>query len=108
MELLLGGEAERLTRKAIELALAGDPVALRACLDRLYPVPRDRRLPALDLPQPQAPDDLPSIIGRLLGLCTAGVLTVGEAERLAALLGSWREAVELADIERRIAALEAK
>jgi len=33
--LLLQGEAEALARKAVELALGGDPVALRLCLDRL-------------------------------------------------------------------------
>ena len=40
MEALLDGEAEKLTRKAIELALAGDMVALRLCLDRTIPPPK--------------------------------------------------------------------
>ena len=34
VEALLDGEAEDLTRKAIELAKAGDMTALRLCLDR--------------------------------------------------------------------------
>ena len=34
VEALLDGEAEKLTRKAIEMALAGDTVAMRLCLDR--------------------------------------------------------------------------
>ena len=34
MQALLEGEAESLTRKAIEMAQEGDPVALRMCLDR--------------------------------------------------------------------------
>jgi hypothetical protein len=33
VEALLDGEAETLTRKAIELAKAGDLAALRVCLD---------------------------------------------------------------------------
>ena len=33
-EALLDGEAEALTRKAIETALEGDVAALRLCLDR--------------------------------------------------------------------------
>ena len=37
IEALLDGEAEALTRKAIELAKAGDMAALRLCLDRLAP-----------------------------------------------------------------------
>ena len=32
-QLLLQGEAEALTRKAVELALSGDPTALRLCIE---------------------------------------------------------------------------
>jgi hypothetical protein len=39
MEALLDGEAEALTRKAIEMALDGDGPAMRLCLDRLCPPP---------------------------------------------------------------------
>ncbi|MHB1527776.1 MAG: DUF5681 domain-containing protein [Candidatus Dormibacteria bacterium] len=48
-ETLLEGEAEALTRKAVELALQGDAVALRLCIERVYPAPKTRKL-ALDLP----------------------------------------------------------
>jgi len=41
-ELLLDGEAEALTRRAVELALAGDGMALRLCLDRIIPPRRGR------------------------------------------------------------------
>ena len=44
-EALLEGEAQALTRKAIELALAGDTTALRLCLERIVPQRKsDRRL----------------------------------------------------------------
>jgi len=36
-EALLDGEAEALTRKAIELALEGNIFALKICLDRILP-----------------------------------------------------------------------
>ena len=48
-EILLEGEAEALTRKAIAMALEGDATAMRLCLERLLPVPKSRKL-ALDLP----------------------------------------------------------
>jgi len=41
-EALLDGEAEALTRKAVEMALAGDGAALRLCLDRIIPPRRER------------------------------------------------------------------
>jgi hypothetical protein len=37
IEKLLEGEAEEIGRKAIELANAGDTVALRLCLERIPP-----------------------------------------------------------------------
>jgi hypothetical protein len=36
------GEAEAITRKAIELAKEGDGPALRLCMDRIYPPRKDR------------------------------------------------------------------
>jgi len=42
LESLLDGEAEALTRKAVELALTGDIAALRLCLDRILPPRKDR------------------------------------------------------------------
>src|SRR5215203_5447607 len=41
---LLEGEAEALTRRCVELALAGDTAALRLCLERLLPKGRAVRL----------------------------------------------------------------
>jgi hypothetical protein len=43
-EALLEGEAEMLTRKAIELGLSGDTTALRLCLERLMPPRKDRSI----------------------------------------------------------------
>ncbi len=41
-ERLLDGEADTLTRKAIELAKAGDSTALRLCIERILPARKDR------------------------------------------------------------------
>jgi len=48
-QLLFDGEATALSRKAVELALAGDPTALRLCLDRTVAPRRDRSV-ELSLP----------------------------------------------------------
>ena len=39
---MLDGEAEGLTRKVLEMALAGDTVAMRLCLERILPPRRER------------------------------------------------------------------
>jgi uncharacterized protein DUF5681 len=44
IEELLDGEAEEITRKAIEKAKDGDTAALRICLDRLSPPRKDRHI----------------------------------------------------------------
>ena len=57
IEALLEGEAEKLTRKAVELALAGDTTALRLCLERLVPPAKSRRV-SIDLPKLEVPTAL--------------------------------------------------
>src|SRR5580692_7152821 len=51
-EALLDGEAERLTRRAVELADGGDPTALRLVLERILAPRRERAvnftLPSID------------------------------------------------------------
>jgi hypothetical protein len=39
-QALLQGEAEKITRKCVQLALKGDLVAIRLCLERIVPVVR--------------------------------------------------------------------
>src|SRR5262245_60454176 len=48
-EALLDGQAEALTQKAIQMALDGDVVALRLCMERIYPPRKDRPV-TLSLP----------------------------------------------------------
>ena len=42
IESLLEGQAEALTQKAISSALTGDTIALKLCMDRLVPSPKDK------------------------------------------------------------------
>src|ERR1700732_5620952 len=67
-QLLLDGEATALSRKAVELALAGDPTALRLCLDRTVAPRRDRSV-ELSLPPINSAAD---ILGAIKGVSAAG------------------------------------
>ena len=42
IESLLQGQAEALTQTAITKALEGDSVALRLCMERIAPAPKDQ------------------------------------------------------------------
>src|SRR5947209_3639179 len=57
VEQLLAGDAEEITMKAIEMAKGGNMAAVRLCLDRLFPAPKQRPV-QLELPILQNAADL--------------------------------------------------
>ncbi len=105
IEALLDGEGEALTRKAIDMALAGDSVALRLCLERLAPA-RKEPVVVFDLPDLETARDGETVLKAILQAVATGELTPSEAGRLGGLLDGWRKARELGEIEDRLAALE--
>src|SRR5579863_390646 len=80
--LLLDGEAEALTRKAVEMALAGDPVALRLCLDRILGVRRGRPVELVGehaVPPVANARDLAAAMSSVAAAATHGAITPDEA-----------------------------
>ena len=106
-EALLDGEADALTRKAIDMAKAGDTVALRLCLERLVPPRKDRPL-VFDLPPVTGAQDHPAALAAVLNAVAAGELTPTEATAFAAVMEQHRRAIETAEIVARLEALEGK
>jgi len=104
-ELLLDGEAEALTRRAVELALAGDGMALRLCLDRIIP-PRRGRPVQLGLPPVSDAADLGGTMAAITNAAVGGSITPGEAAELARVVEIFVRAVETSDFERRLRELE--
>jgi hypothetical protein len=104
-ELLLDGEAEALTRRAVELALAGDGMALRLCLDRIIP-PRRGRPVQLGLPPVSDAADLGGTMAAITNAAVGGAITPGEAAELARVVEIFVRAVETSDFERRLTELE--
>ncbi|WP_070152571.1 DUF5681 domain-containing protein [Sphingobium phenoxybenzoativorans] len=105
IEELMEGEAEVLTRKAIELAKGGDIVALRLCLDRIAPARKDSPI-AFDLPAIASAQDALGASAALLAAVAAGEVTPIEAGAVMGLLESHRRLVETGDHEARLTALE--
>jgi hypothetical protein len=104
-ELLLDGEAEALTRKALELALGGDFAALRFCLDRIVPRRRGRAV-QLDVPPVRGAADLGKTMAAITSAATGGAITPSEAAELARVVEIFVRAVEASDFERRLQHLE--
>jgi hypothetical protein len=104
-QALLDGEAEALTRKVVELAKEGNPVALRLCLERLLPPRKDRHV-NFTLPRIKGAQDLVKALGAILEAVARGEITPGEGQTLTGMLDGYRKGLETADLETRIAALE--
>jgi hypothetical protein len=90
--VLLEGESEALTRKAVESALAGEPVALRLCIERILPVCRERAV-SLALPSIESASDV-SAAANVTSALARGALTPGEAERIAIVVETFARAID--------------
>jgi hypothetical protein len=105
IEALLDGEAEAITQKAIDLAKAGDTVALKLVLERIAPVRRGRPV-KFDVPQLNRAVDIMEALGGILQATANGELTPEEAAILAGIYDTKRRAIETVEIERRLTLLE--
>jgi hypothetical protein len=105
MEALLDGEHDALTRKAIDLAKAGDIAALRLCLERLLPPRKDRPV-AFEFPQIDSVEDAPKAMAAIASAVADGALTPIEAAELSKVVEGYTRAVETADISARLLRLE--
>jgi hypothetical protein len=105
VEALLEGEAETLTRKAIEIAKSGDMQALRLCLDRIAPARKDRHVP-IDLPAVDSAADAVKASAVIVAALSEGELSPSEASELSKLVGNYVAALTAADFEKRLALLE--
>lgn len=102
---LLEGEAEALSRKAVEMALAGDSVALRLCLERLAPPRKDAPV-QFQLPRMESARDAAEASGAVLEAVSIGELTPTEGAQIMTLVDSYRRTLEVTELEARVAALE--
>jgi len=106
IESLLQGQAEALTQTAVAKALESDSVALRLCMDRIAPPPKDAAV-NFYMPSMNNALDATEAAGSVLKAVSEGELTPIEATRVMGLIDSYRRTLELKDIETGITALEA-
>ena len=104
-EMLLDGEAGQLTRRAIEMAMDGDTVALRLCLERIIP-PRRERLVRFKLPELQSAADAARAMASITAAVAVGQITPGEAAELAKLVEVFVTALEANDFDQRLRVVE--
>lgn len=85
MQALLDGEAESLTRKALDMALGGDLAALKICLERLLPAIQERTI-NFTMPPIKNYGDALKALNSILQALANGEITLSEAIKLNGLI----------------------
>ena len=107
---LLAGEAEALTRKAVEMALDGDPTAMRLCMERVLPPCRERTVefswPPIEAARTEetcGPSalDVSRAMDAVTSALARGEITPGEAERIAGVVDIFVRAIATTKKEGR-------
>jgi len=102
----IGLEASKeIMAAVVGAAKGGDMRAADILLRRLWPERKGRPL-SLELPALRSAADLPAVLGAVADAVAAGELTPDEGQSVAALLEVQRRAIETAELEARIVALE--
>ena len=104
-EALLDGEAEVITRKAIEKAKEGDMAAIRLCLERILPTIKSRPI-EIDLPPVETAEDITAAQGAVIAAMARGEITPDDASTVAGVLEAKRRAIETVELEKRLDILE--
>jgi hypothetical protein len=99
-EALLEGQAEALTQKAVELALAGDTIALRLCMERLCPVRKDRPV-SFPLPPINTARDAANVAAAVTEAVAVGQITPSEAGEIGRLVEAYVKAYHAAELDDR-------
>lgn len=104
-EALLDGQAEKLTNKAVELALGGNIACIRLCLDRIIS-PRRERPVNFAIPTLRSAEDSCQAMAEITAAVSRGDLTPGEAVNLSQMVEVYVKVLELSEIECRLKVLE--
>jgi hypothetical protein len=105
MRELLEPHADELVTKVVEMAKAGDTTALRICIDRLIPPAKAREEP---VSLPLATGSLAEKGQAVLAALGEGAIAPDVATAILQGIAAQARIVEVDEIEKRLAALEAK
>lgn len=104
VQALLDGEAEGLTRKAVEMALAGDTTALKLCLERISPAYKpSAKAVTLNMPPP---NNLTDTARAFVNAAASGELPPDIAAQLVSAVASVARVEEMETLKLRLETLE--
>ena len=102
-QMLLDGEAEAITRKAVDLALEGNIQALRLCLERLLP-PKKALTPAEVFSLPEG--DLLSQVQAVLRQVAGGELSPTTATEIVSMVAAAARVEEVDQLRNEVNSLK--
>jgi hypothetical protein len=102
---LFDANAEELTGIAIDLAKEGHPMAMRLCMERVCPRPKDRPV-AFQFPDLMVAKDAVAAMGQIIEAVAAGDLTAAEAGELSKVVQGFTQTVATSELTQRIDRLE--
>jgi hypothetical protein len=106
-EKLMQDDAKDIVQAVLEAAKGGDMTAARLVLDRISPVRRGRPV-YFELPSAKTAIDVAAATAALTMAMACGDITPDEAATVAAIFEVRRKALETAELELRLQALEEK
>lgn len=104
VQALLDGEAEGLTRKAVEMALSGDTTALKLCLERIAPAYKpSAKTVLINMP---APHNLADTARAFVTAAANGEIPPDIAAQLVSAVASVARVEEMETLKLRLETLE--
>jgi hypothetical protein len=107
IEAAMRDRGEEVARTVVAAALRGDMVAARIILDRLAPVRKGAPI-MFSLPEMLTAAELPVAVAAVSQAMANGEISPDEAASITAVLDVQRRAIETAQLEARLRALEEK
>lgn len=105
MKELLEKYSESIFQKCMSMALKGDRVALKLCVERVFPAKPDGYI-QMPLPRTQTVQDLAESSQKVIQAIARGNITPADGEAISRILGDQRRLIECVEWEARIEALE--
>jgi hypothetical protein len=106
VEALMEGEAENISRVAIDAAKKGDMVAAKIVLDRVAPVRKGRPVVIPGMPVVASIDDIPKAHAALIAAVAEGHVTAEEAAPLSTMLAGFTNSLDAVALKHRLDELE--
>jgi len=97
-----------ITDKAIALALDGDPVALKLCVERILPRPRDAAVVIEDLPDIDTAADSRAAVATVIKSAAAGEISPAQAQVFVGLIEAHIRTLNAVEFEQRLDRIEQK